>query len=120
MTVKAAKEAFCGGFVGLVLTYALGFGFVVLAPVLGELLAIAILLFIILGVIIVGGAYCPLFLNNAAFAYLTIAAIDLATIGTNFVNYVIVLIIGGGILVGGCLLIIGAIMKSAGASGAHG
>jgi hypothetical protein len=111
MTLKAAQEAFCGGLVGLIAAYALGAGFEVLAPSLGLLPVLVILLFIILGLIIVGGAYVPIALNNSAFLYLTIATIHLETIGTNFLPYILMLIVGGGILVGGCLAIVQTVVK---------
>jgi hypothetical protein len=134
MTPKAAKETFCGGLFGLVAAYVLLIGIEKMAPVFGStaenplgglLPALAVALFIILGVIIIGGAYFPLFLNNAAFGYLTIAAINLEGIKAGFVNYLIMLVIGGGIMVGGCMFIVGTIikneMKKGGAApGAHG
>jgi hypothetical protein len=112
MTLKAAKEAFCGGLAGLIAAYALGAGLMILAPSLGLFRVLAIGLFIVLGLIIVGGAYVPVVLNNAAFAYLTIATINIETIGTNFLSYVLMLIVGGGILVGGCLFIVQKVITS--------
>lgn len=72
-------------------------------------------IFVILGVIIMGGTVCPLIFNNAAFAYLIAATISIGKfyytpdgiqlyareIGNNF----LVFLIGGGIFLAGCILI---------------
>ncbi|MDR2785761.1 MAG: hypothetical protein LBB83_07600 [Treponema sp.] len=72
-------------------------------------------IFVILGLIVMGGTVCPLIFNNAAFAYLIAASISIGKfyytpdgvqlyareIGSN----VLVFLIGGGIFLAGCILI---------------
>ncbi|MDR0410509.1 MAG: hypothetical protein LBH75_00855 [Treponema sp.] len=72
-------------------------------------------IFVILGLIIMGGTVCPLFFNNASFAYLIAGSISIGKfyytpdgvqlyareIGNNF----LVFLIGGGIFLCGCILI---------------
>jgi hypothetical protein len=72
-------------------------------------------IFVILGLIIMGGTVCPLIFNNAAFTYLIAGSISIGKfyytpdgiqlyareIGNNF----LVFLIGGGIFLAGCILI---------------
>lgn len=73
----------------------------VLAPSMGEQGAATLLLFVVLFLIFVGGAFVPIMFNNVAFAYLTIAAIDMGSITANATSWIVMLLVGGGILVGG-------------------
>jgi hypothetical protein len=102
---KNIPSIFCGGVLGLVLALLLALGLNGLAPAIGVLPAFAILIFIELGLIIMGGTICPLFCNNIAFAYLTAATIVFGNVNPiSILNNLLVLIIGGAIILGGSLL----------------
>ena len=75
------------------------------------LLTLIIALFVILGLVIVGGAYLPIVLNNITFAYLTVATINMELIGTHFLNWLLMLFIGGAIILGGCLILLKLLMS---------
>lgn len=96
---------FLSGFVGICSAYILVFLINILNPILGVDLAIAAALFIILGLIIIGGGFCPLIFNNITFAYLTVCAIDVRIIESNFLSWTLMLVIGGMIIVSGAILI---------------
>lgn len=102
--LKNIKVVFLSGFVGITLTY-LVFALVgVFAPIIGELPATAILLFLALGLIIVGGNWFPVCLNNIAFAYMTAATVDLTIINSSStIGWLIMLFVGGAAILGGAL-----------------
>jgi hypothetical protein len=72
-------------------------------------------IFVILGVIILGGTVCPVVCNNAAFAYLIAGSISIGKFyytpngielyAREIGNNVLVFLIGGGIFLLGCILI---------------
>jgi hypothetical protein len=72
-------------------------------------------IFVILGMIIMGGTVCPLVFNNAAFTYLIAGSISIGKFyytpngielyTREIGNNVLVFLIGGGIFLGGCILI---------------
>ncbi|MDR2071421.1 MAG: hypothetical protein LBP81_08415 [Treponema sp.] len=122
---KKSLEIFCGGLFGFLMSLFLFWATWQLmgqsAVFRGEpgLLdfkyAFIPVIFVILGVLIMGGTVCPLIFNNAAFAYLVAASISLGKfyytpngvelfaleIGSN----ILVFLIGGGIFLAGCILI---------------
>lgn len=71
----------------------------------------ALLLFLVLALIIVGGSFFPLFFNNITFAYLTICTIDLTIIETSFMNWLLMFVIGGAIILAGAIVIAAVIGK---------
>lgn len=110
--VKQIPSIFLSGFVGissaLVLVKLLG----VLAPVMGEVPAMTLLLFIVLALIIVGGNFFPLFFNNITFAYLTICGINMAMIEKSFTSWMLMFVIGGPIILGGAMAIFALVGKA--------
>ncbi|MDR2052264.1 MAG: hypothetical protein LBP80_02540 [Treponema sp.] len=78
-------------------------------------------IFVILGVIIMGGTFCPLIFNNVAFGYLVAGSISLGKFyytpngvelfAREIGNYTLVFLIGGGIFLGGCILIQNVLIK---------
>ena len=73
---------------------------------MGLLGAIALLLFIILGVIIVGGTVVPVAFNNITFAYLIVATVHLESLTvSSIINNLLVLYIGGAIILAGSIFI---------------
>jgi hypothetical protein len=72
-------------------------------------------IFVILGIIIMGGTVCPLIFNNAAFTYLIAGSISIGKFyytpdgvqlyAREIGNNLLVFLIGGGIFLGGCILI---------------
>jgi hypothetical protein len=78
-------------------------------------------IFVILGVIILGGTVCPLIFNNAAFTYFVIGSISLGKFyytpdgiqlySRDIGNNLVVFIVGGGIFLAGCIVIQGLLIK---------
>ncbi|MDR0707033.1 MAG: hypothetical protein LBF60_04035 [Treponema sp.] len=122
---KKSLEIFCGGLFGFLMTLAL---FWTTWQLMGQsavfrgepgLLefkyAFIPVIFVILGVIILGGTVCPLVFNNAAFTYLIAGSISIGKFyytpngielyTREIGNNVLVFLIGGGIFLGGCILI---------------
>jgi hypothetical protein len=72
-------------------------------------------IFVVLGLIIMGGTFCPLIFNNASFAYLVAGSISIGKFyytpdgvqlyAREIGNNVLVFLIGGGIFLCGCILI---------------
>ncbi|MDR1533070.1 MAG: DUF1097 family protein [Clostridiales bacterium] len=110
---KQIPKILCGAVLGLILAVMLAVGLQILAPSMGILGAFALLIFIILAIIILGGTVLPVACNNCAFAYLTIAAIRIEefTFG-GILNNFLVLIIGGAIILGGALLCMNFTIKA--------
>jgi hypothetical protein len=117
---KNIPTIFCGGALGLLLALLLAVGLAAFGEGLG---AFAVIIFIELAIIILGGTVAPLFCNNIAFAYLTAATIHLGKTVYNgealvdplqglLMNFV-VLIVGGAIILGGSLLAYGIGVKLA-------
>ncbi|MDR2448282.1 MAG: hypothetical protein LBD58_13500 [Treponema sp.] len=122
---KKSLEIFCGGLFGFLMALALFWATWQLmgqsAVFRGEpgLLefkyAFIPVIFVILGVIILGGTVCPLVFNNAAFTYLIAGSISIGKFyytpngielyTREIGNNVLVFLIGGGIFLGGCILI---------------
>lgn len=122
---KKSLEIFCGGLFGFLMTLLLFWATWQLmgqsAVFRGEpgLLefkyAFIPVIFVILGVIIMGGTVCPLVFNNAAFTYLIAGSISIGKFyytpngielyTREIGNNVLVFLIGGGIFLGGCMLI---------------
>lgn len=100
---KKIPTIFLSGIVGIGFAFLLYKGIVVFSPAMGTLGAVAVLLFVILGLIIVGGNYFPVIFSNITFAYLTIASIDLTVVEQNFLPWILMLIIGGAIILLGSL-----------------
>ena len=73
-----------------------------LAPLVGEYVAIMIPLAIIIFVIIVFGSVLPVIFNRITFCFLTISCIDSSILLEHAVEYGLVFLIGGGIMVAGC------------------
>ncbi len=111
---KNISTIFGGALTGLILVGVLSKLLIVLTPIMGLLPTVIILLFVVLGLIIVGGNFCPILLNNITFAYLTITTIifDPELILSKVVSWTIMLLIGGGIILGGALLIFTLVQKS--------
>lgn len=103
--VKQIPSIFLSGFVGILLAFVVYSILGVIAPVLGVAGATALLIFIALAIIIVGGNWFPMFLNNITFGYLTVCAIDLTIIPERFAGWMLMLLIGGPIILGGALLL---------------
>lgn len=68
--------------------------------------AICIPLVIIVGVLILAGPYCPIAFNNVGFGYFIIALISSETAVSNAPAYLLSLVIGCIILIGGSIFII--------------
>lgn len=103
--VKEIKSIILSGFVAICMLYLLNKILGVLSPVMGGTAALALLIFIVLALIIVGGNFFPLFLNNYTFGYLTIGTIDFSIIEERFVGWLLMFLIGGAIILGGVLAI---------------
>ena len=99
--VKKISSIFLSGAMGIFFAWMLLKAILVMAPVTGEATAVAILLFIILGLVIVGGNYCPDIFNNITFAYLTIATINIEIVESYAIRWVLMHLIGGGIILTG-------------------
>lgn len=102
---KNISMIFASGFVGLFSTFVLFKLLGVFAPTFGELPTTLVILTFILGLIIIGGCYFPICLNNITFAYLTIATINPEIIESHFVGWTLMFLIGGAIILGGALVI---------------
>lgn len=110
---KNIASIFGGGITGIIFTWALCRLLIRLTPLIGMLSALIIVLFIALSVIIIGGNFCPVLLNNITFAYLTITTIvfDPQMILGKIIPWMLVLCIGGSIILGGAMLIMTQIPK---------
>ncbi len=103
--VKKIPSIFLSGAVGIGMTYLIVKGMYILKPLIGIQITTACLIFGALALIIVGGNYLPIVFNNTTFAYLTIAAIDLTIVEDNVLDWMTMLILGGGIILAGALVI---------------
>lgn len=101
--VKKISSIFLSGAMGIFFAWILIKAIIVMAPVIGETAALMILLFIILGLVIVGGNYCPAIFNNITFAYLTIATINVEIIESCAIPWLLMLLIGGGVILAGAM-----------------
>ncbi|MDR1638937.1 MAG: hypothetical protein LBC41_02970 [Clostridiales bacterium] len=111
MDQKNILSIFCGGALGLVLALLLALGLGVFGAGLGSF---AILIFIELAIIILGGTVAPVCCNNIAFAYLTAATINLGTSANpigDMLNNLLVFIVGGAIILAGSLFALKIGMK---------
>ncbi|EEQ59168.1 hypothetical protein CBFG_02878 [Clostridiales bacterium 1_7_47FAA] len=99
--VKKISSIFLSGAMGILLAWILLKAIIIMGPVTGETAAVAVLLFIILGLVIVGGNYCPAVFNNITFAYLTIATINIELVEDYAIPWVLMLLIEGGIILTG-------------------
>ena len=119
MTKNVAISTLGGGVVGLLAALALEvIGIGVLGPSTGHW-GLIILLVVILAIIIIGGAWLHSALNNAAFGYLTIASIFLGQLSqgglsnlNSFLTMLLTFLIGGGIVVAGCMIVLSVVIKS--------
>jgi hypothetical protein len=123
--VKKIPEIFFGGLFGLLMCLAL---FWVTWQLMGQsavfrgepgLLefkyAYIPVIFVVLGIIIMGGTFCPLIFNNSAFTYLIAGTISLGKFyyapngmelfAREIGNNLLVFLIGGGIFLVGCIVI---------------
>ncbi len=105
-------QIFVGGATGLVLAALFGLGLGALVPAIGVGPALAACFAVVLTLIIVGGAWAPMALNNVTFAYLTVATISIATMGEHLLGWAAMLLFGGGVLVGGCALLMKALLAA--------
>ena len=101
---KRIPELFAGAFAGLLLACAFASALTALAPRIGIVPAFTLTLLPALGIIIVGGAWVPVALNNVTFAYMTVAMIDVRTVSESLPSRAVMLLAGGGALVGGAAL----------------
>lgn len=101
---KNIATIFLSGIVGILFAFGLILFAVAAGPVIGERLAVAIALFVILGLVIVGGNFFPMIFNNITFAYLTIATIDAEQAMSNTIPWILMLLIGGGVILAGSLI----------------
>lgn len=102
---KQIPSIFLGGIVGISFAFVLMKLLGLFAPLIGELAATALLIFIVLAMIIVGGNSFPLIFNNITFVYLTICAIDMSIIIDSTVEWLIMLVVGGSIILIGAMVI---------------
>jgi hypothetical protein len=122
---KKSPEIFCGGLFGFLMALLLFWATWQLmgqsAVFRGEpgLLefkyAFIPVIFVILGLIIMGGTVCPLICNNSAFTYLIAGSISLGKFyyapngielyAREIGNNVLVFLVGGGIFLAGCIII---------------
>lgn len=109
--VKQILSIFLSGLIGICISFIVIKLLGLLTPIIGGTAAMAILLFVVLALIIVGGSFFPLFFNNITFAYLTICTIDLAIIETSFINWLLMFLIGGAIILAGALVIAATVEK---------
>ena len=105
-------DIFVGGLTGIVSAWGLIELLALLSPIVGETIATFLLLFFVLALIIVGGNYLPVAFNNVAFAYLTVAAIDLTIIESSVVNWLAMHLVGGTIILGGAVAIHAVVGKA--------
>lgn len=103
--VKNLKSIFCGGTTGLICAWILAMAESVLGSVIGIMPALFIVLALIIYVIIVLGPLVPSCFNNVAFAFLTISTINMNKVASETLSYLVVFIVGGAIMIGGCILI---------------
>ena len=108
---KNIAKIFLSGAMGLVFALLFALALQYLAPVIGIVPVLCIALFVILGLVIVGGGYLPIIFNNITFAYMTIGTINMEIIGDMFLNWMIMLILGGAIILGGALVVLNIVMK---------
>lgn len=108
---KNIAKIFLSAAMGLVFALLFSLALTHLSPVIGIVPTLIISLFIILGLVIVGGGYLPIIFNNITFAYLTIGTITMEIIGDNFLNWIIMLVLGGAVILGGCLILMNLLMK---------
>lgn len=110
---KNIPSIFGGALTGIVFTWLMCRFLVSFMPELGQFYCLVIALFVILGLIIIGGSFCPVLLNNITFAYLTITTIvfDVEVIFSKTVPWIIMLFVGGAIILIGALLILNSVSK---------
>lgn len=102
---KNIPSIFIGGTIGLAFAYLLALGLDKLTPIIGLYATFLPLITIVLGVIIIGGTVWPVGFNNIAFAYLTVAAINIFELKlSDILNNLVMLYVGGGIILGGVVL----------------
>jgi hypothetical protein len=104
---KRIPSIFLGAFTGITASYVLVKGSEFLSEIIGESLAVSIVLLLVLAVILMGGSVCPLMFNNTAFAYLTIGTIHMYQVPDLAVGWIIMLLFGGGAALGGSFVLLG-------------
>lgn len=113
--VKKIVMIFASSAIGIILAFCLRSGMMLLAPAFGEMPAFIMVIAAVLGILLIGGTYAPGFLNNIAFAYLIAASIMITDLDAGkLFNHLAVLFIGGGIMLGGCILLATFAMKKLG------
>lgn len=103
--VNQIKTIFLSGIVGIVGTYIALQLLNFLTPIIGMVPSLAIILGAILALIIIGGNWLPVCFNNITFAYLTICTINFEIIESSWIGWLVMFIVGGGIILGGALFI---------------
>lgn len=110
--VKKWKEILFGGIFGIAAAWLAVTGIHTLAPIVGELPAVLISCGSLVYFILLMGPVLPVICNDVAFAYFTIAMIDVGTVIQNTIPSIIVFVIGGVVMVGGAYAIFRAVHKS--------
>lgn len=100
---KKIKNIFISALTGVCFAWVFFKGLAAFSPVIGTPAALIILLFVVLGLIIVGGCYFPICFNNVTFAYLTIATINMEIVSNMFLPWILMLLAGGGIILAGAI-----------------
>lgn len=111
---RKLTKIFFGGIAGIVASYAFVELSALLQAPLGSFWALALPLFVMLGLLIVVGHIYPLFLNGVALCYFTICLIDATQVPVLWLDWLLMLLVGGGILLGGVILLL-HLLKRAGA-----
>ena len=111
--IKKWKEILFGGLFGLATAWIAVTGVHALAPMLGELPAALISCGSVVVFILMLGPVLPVICNDIAFAYFTIAMIDVGTVLQNTVPSMVVFLVGGLVMVGGSYAIFKTIFKNA-------
>lgn len=102
---KQIISIFLSGIVGISSAFIFMKSLNILLPIIGETPAIVLSFITILTIIIIGGNFFPLFLNNIAFAYLTISMINMAIIIDSTLGRLLMLVVGGTIILTGIMII---------------
>jgi len=103
---KCLPEIFIGGLVGMGSTWLLIMAATALTPIVGPLAGFVIPLAIIVFAVIILNPFVPVVFNNVAFAFLIISAINLDKVLANTLPYMVVFLIGGAVVIGGCMIML--------------
>ncbi len=111
--LKNIKQIFGGGISGIILMYFLSIALLKLQPIWGKEITMFILLAFMLSLIIIGGNFLPIIFNNITFAFLTVGTINLdpVLIHNSCIGWLMMLIIGGTIILGGIFVIVSIVNK---------